>query len=174
MKDRDLVAWIIDRHEGHTFTDHPKDRGGATKFGVTWRVFNAYMGREMPIEALKELKKDLAIDILYSEFCFKPRLSMLHDERLKLCAVDCSIHSGPARAVRSLQYAVFPGPPYDGDLGPITRNAILRADPAEVHRDMLAYRLRFLAKIVARDKSQSVFTGWWNRVANLIELPAAL
>lgn len=173
MTDRQFVAWVIDTHEGG-FSDHPHDRGKQTKFGVTWAVFNAYMGREMPLEALRALTKDLAIDILYSEFCFKPRLSVIRDARVKLCAIDFSIHSGPTPAVRSVQYALFPKPPYDGVFGPVTQGALQRADPAEVHRAMLAYRVRFLTKLVARDKTQGVFSGWGNRIANLIELPPQL
>jgi len=174
VTDRQIVAWIIDRHEGVTFTDKKHDRGGATKFGITWRLFNAYMGREMPVQALKDLTRDLAIDILHSEFCFKPKLHLIHDTRVKLCAIDFAIHSGPVQAVRSVQYAVFPKPPYDGVLGPKTQAAINVADTAEVHRDMLAYRLRFLAKVVARYPEQVQWGGWWNRLANLVELPATL
>lgn len=174
MTDRKLVEWIIDHHEGHEFTDKKNDRGRATKFGVTWRLLNAYMGREMPIEAVKELKKDLAIDILYSEFCFKPKLSAVHDSRVKLCAIDFAIHSGPVNAVRSVQYAVKMALPHDGVLGPLTLAGLNSSNPSDVHRRMLAYRLRFLARLDAKDPTQDEFWGWYNRIANLMELPAEL
>lgn len=172
--DRQLVAWIIDTHEGSEFTDRKHDRGGATKFGITWRLFNAYMGREMPIEALKELKKDLAIDILYSEFCFKPKLAAIHDSRVKLCAIDFAIHSGPINAVRSVQYGVRMVQPHDGVLGPLTLAGLNAGDPGDVHRRMLAFRQRFLVRIVQDDPTQREHVGWWNRIANLLELPAEL
>ncbi len=166
-----MVQWIIEHHEGSEFTDRKNDRGGATRHGVTWRLFNAYMGREMPIEALKDLKKDLATDILHSEFCFKPKLSAIHDDRLRLCAIDFAVHSGPVTAVRGLQIAAGMTSPHDGILGPVTQDAINRVDAGDMHRRLLAYRLRFLADIVSRDKTQAAHVGWWNRIANLIEIP---
>lgn len=174
MTDRKLIAWIVDTHEGHAFTDRKNDRGGPTKFGITLRLFNAYMGREMSVEALRNLTKDLAIDILNSEFCFKPKLAAIHDERIKLCAIDFAIHSGPVNAVRSVQYGITMTLPHDGVLGPLTQAGLNASDPATVHRRMLAYRLRFLARLDAKDSSQDDFWGWYNRVANLMELPADL
>lgn len=174
MTDRQIVAWVIDKHEGHEFTNRKSDRGRETKYGITLKFFSDYMGRDMPVEALKEMTKDLAIDILYSEFAFKPKLVAIHDERVKLCAIDFAIHSGPVNAVRSLQDATAMPRPHDGVLGPLTQAALNSADPAKVHRCMLAYRLRFLANIVSKDKTQADHVGWWNRIANLIELPATL
>lgn len=174
MTDRQIVAFIIDKHEGHEFTNRRNDRGGPTKFGITLKLYSAFMGREMTVDELKALTKDLAIDILYSEFAFKPKLVAIHDERVKLCAVDFAIHSGPVNAVRSLQDATALPRPHDGVLGPLTQAALNSADPAKVHRRMLAYRLRFLADIVSKDKTQADHVGWWNRIANLIELPATL
>lgn len=174
MTDRQLVAWIIDRHEGTEFSDRKHDRGGPTKFGITLRLYSAYMGREMTVDALKELTKDLAIDILYSEFCFKPKLAAIHDERVKLCAIDFAIHSGPVHAVRSVQYGVSMTLPHDGVLGALTQAGLNATDPAKVHRRMLAYRLRFLSDLVKNDPTQADHRGWWNRLANLIELPADL
>lgn len=172
MTDRQLIDWVIEKHESHEFTDRKNDRGGATKWGITLRLFSAYMGREMPVEALKEMPRAMAIDILHSEFCFKPKLSALHDERVKLCAVDFAIHSGPVQAVRSLQYAADMAAPHDGVLGPQTQAALNVHDGAQIHRKMLAYRLRFLSDLVKRDPTQADHRGWWNRIANLMELPA--
>lgn len=175
MTDRQLVDWIIEKHEIQkgrpTFTDRRNDRGGPTNWGVTLTLFSAFMGREMTVDALKAMERPMAVDILHSEFCFKPKLSTLHDERVKLCAIDFAIHSGAIRAVRSLQYAAGMSAPHDGVLGPQTQAALNLIDPAEVHRKMLAYRLRFLSDLVKEDPKQADHRGWWNRIANLMELP---
>lgn len=172
MTDRQMVDWIIEKFEGTKFTDRKNDRGGPTKFGVTLKLFSAFMGREMTVEALKSMERSMAIDILHSEFCFKPKLSAIHDERVKLCAIDFAIHSGPVQAVRSVQYASEMAAPHDGVLGPQTQAALNLAVAADVHRKMLAYRLRFLSDLVKADPTQADHRGWWNRIATLMELPA--
>ena len=91
-----------------------------------------------------------------------------------ICAVDFAIHSGPVRAIQGLQYAAHMASPHDGVLGPQTQAAVNLCDAADTHRRLLAFRLRFLAKLDAKDKSQDDFWGWYNRVANLMELPATL
>ena len=171
MNDRQMIAWIVDTHEDWTFTDRKHDRGGPTKFGITLKLFSTYMGREMTVDALKALPRDMAIDILHSEFCFKPKLTQIHNDRVKLCAIDCAIHSGPVVAVRSLQYAAAMSGPHDGVLGPQTRAAVNAADANALHCRMLAFRLRFLSDLVKADPKQADHRGWWNRIANLMDLP---
>jgi len=166
MTDRQIVDWIV-------VSDRKHDRGGSTHFGVTLRLFSAYMGREMTVDQLKALTKAQAIDILFDEFCFKPKLHAIHDARVKLCAVDYAIHSGPAHAIKSLQWALqFSVADTDGEFGAQTQAALNAADPADIHRRMLAYRLRFLARLVSKDPTQADHIGWWNRIANLMELSA--
>ncbi|MGE0043691.1 MAG: glycosyl hydrolase 108 family protein [Vicinamibacterales bacterium] len=174
MTDRDLVGFIIDRFEGHAFTNAAHDRGGATRYGVTQALYSAYMRRPMTAADVKALTRPVAIDILHSEFCYKPGLSQVRDPLVRLCAVDFAIHSGPRPAVRSLQYAAFPKPPYDGLWGPQTDAAVNGADGDEIRRWMLSYRLRFLGKVLARYPEQAKWAGWWNRVATLNELDAPL
>lgn len=174
MTDRQLVDWIIEHHEGVEFTDDPDDRGGATKFGVTHRLFCNFMGRDMSIEALRDLPRKMAVDILHSEFCFKPKLSQLTDARVKLCAIDFAIHSNPIRAIRSLQYGAGMLAPHDGILGPVTRTAVENTAPADVHHRMLAFRMRYIADVIKAHPTDGKFRGWWNRLANLVELPADL
>jgi lysozyme family protein len=171
MTDRDLCRFIIDHFEGHRYTDRPNDRGGPTRYGVTQALLSAFMGRPVTKDEMKALTLDLAIDVLHSEFCFKPKFYHVFDRLVRLCAIDFAIHSGAARGVRSLQYAALPGPPYDGVLGPITARAANTADPEQIRRDMIAYRQRFLAKVVAQHPSQlEHLEGWIARTTTLLEL----
>lgn len=174
MTDRQLVDWIIERHE-RGFSDDADDRGGATFNGITLRLFSSFMGREMTVDQLKALPRKMQVDILHSEFCFKPKLHLLIDARVKLCAMDFAIHSSPIRAVRSLQYgAGLDDELTDGVLGPKTLEAVNGADPATVHRRMLAYRMRFIAEAIRAHPTNLKFRGWWNRLANLVELPPSI
>lgn len=171
LSDRDLVRWIILRFEGTTFTNHPVDKGGPTRHGVTQETLGRWLGRPATIDDVRWLTLDMAVEVMFSLFLFAPKLYQVEDPLVKLCAVDFAIHSGPTRGVRSLQYAAFPGPPYDGQMGPITAKAVNTARPDQMRRDMLAYRLRFLGKLVSQRPSQAVFaSGWSHRLATLLEL----
>lgn len=170
MTDRRLVGFIVDEFEGR-FVDHPADRGGPTNFGVTQALYEAVMGRPASRDEIRAMSRSLAMDILHSEFVHKPQFFRIADPLVRLCTVDHAVHSGPRHAVRALQYAVLPRPPYDGVFGPVTATAANRADPAQVRRDMLAYRLRAWARLVANDQRQREFVGgWMNRVARLLEI----
>jgi len=171
MTDRDLVRAIVDCFEGHAYTNHPADAGGPTKFGVTQKLLASFLGRHVTADEVRHMGIDLAVDVLHSEFCFKPKLYEITNPLVKLCAVDFSVNSGAARGVRSLQYAVFQKPPYDGVFGPLTKSAVNRAAPDQVRRDMLAYRIKFIGRLITRKPSQAVFAeGWMKRIAALQEL----
>lgn len=166
-----MIRQIVDRFEGHAFTNHPADKGGPTKHGVTQKLMAQALGRPVSVDEVRWLDLELAIEILYATFCLAPNLWRIEDPLVRLCAVDFAINSGPARGVRSLQYAVFPRPPYDGIFGPKTTAAVNAADPGQVRRDMLAYRVRFVGKVIAAKPSQAVFAGGWaDRIATLMEL----
>lgn len=169
--DRALVGTIIDVFEGSKFTDHKSDAGGATRYGVTQGLYSVFLGQPVSKEQVRWLTRDLAIEIIYSEFVWKPKLFHVEDPLVKLCAIDFGINSGAVRGVRSLQYAAFPGPPYDGVMGPKTAAAVNMRHPDQMRRDMLAYRVRFIGKLITAKPSQSVFAaGWANRIAALMEL----
>lgn len=171
MSDRDLVRWIVAKFEGSRYVDHPQDRGGPTRWGVTQALLSQFMKRDVSKDEVRTMPLDLAIDVLHSTFVHAPKFYQIDDPLVRLCAVDFSIHSGAVRGVRSLQYAAFPGPPYDGLLGPITATAVNRANPDQLRRDMLAYRIRFIGKLITAKPSQATFaSGWANRIATLLEL----
>lgn len=144
-------------HEGG-FVDHPKDPGGATRWGVTERVAraNGYAGpmRDFPVEKAKEIYRrsywdaarcdDLPSGVRYAVF-------------------DGAVNSGVAQSVKWLQRAVEAAD--DGVVGPETIHKARAFPPDLVNRRMLGERLKFMTNL----PTWSHFgRGWARRVADLL------
>lgn len=146
-------------HEGG-YVDHPKDPGGATRWGVTERVAraNGYTGdmRQFPVEMAK--------DIYRREYWDAVRADEL-PVALRYAVFDAAVNSGPAQAAKWLQRAV--GTIVDGKIGPQTLMAARRGDPYRVRGLMLAERLRFMTNLPTWP---AFGKGWARRIAVLGEM----
>lgn len=166
MSPEAIIDDILRREGG--YIDHPADRGGATKHGITLKVLADWRGQPVTADDVKKLTEVEAREIYRERYIVEPRLHKIIDEKVRALAVDCAVNHGPRQAVKLLQLAacVFP----DGDLGPKTEAAVSRMDPAALYRRLCAARVRFYGQIITKDPSQSVFAaGWANRVAEFIE-----
>jgi lysozyme family protein len=170
----DKIDAMIDdvlRREGG-FVDHPADRGGPTKYGITQRTLGHYLGRAVDRAEVEALGRPLAAEIYRRNYLLVPRLDTL-PERIKAFLFDSAVNHGPRRAVRLLQQvcaaAGFTPIAIDGVLGPQTRARARDADAAMgiwLLAALVAERRSFYRQIVARDPSQAVFfKGWMNRLA---------
>jgi lysozyme family protein len=163
-----LLDDILRREGG--YVNHPADRGGPTKYGITAATLGEWrkLGRPATADEVLQLTEDEARQIYYSRYVVLPRLSVVQDPKLLALLVDTAVHSGPSTAVSFLQRAL--GVKADGVIGPETRRALDRTPPEEVYRRVLAERLRFIGKIITRNPSQAVFaSGWLNRLAEFVE-----
>lgn len=177
MTDAEIVRWVIDRFEGHAFTDDPIDTGGATKFGITQRTLQWWRRRTVPgvtvtaadVEALTE---DEAVDIGVAVFMVLPGLASVSSWRIRLMAYDYGFHSGPSRAVKALQAAL--GVTQDGVLGMVTlhaANAVV--DDVRIAVLVDTARQEFMQDLVDQQASQRAFLlGWWRRTTALLQLVA--
>lgn len=146
-------------HEGG-YVDHPKDPGGATRWGVTERVAraNGYTGdmRQFPVE--------LAKDIYRREYWDAVRADEL-PVALRYAVFDGAVNSGVTQAAKWLQRAV--GTVVDGKIGPQTLLAANKGDPYRARGLMLAERLRFMTDL----RTWPAFgRGWARRIAALGEM----
>lgn len=161
---------IIDdilRREGG-YVDHPADKGGPTKHGITLATLSDWRGQPTTPEHIKNLTEVEAREIYRERYILEPRLHKVIDPKVRALAVDCAVNHGPKQAVKLLQLAarVFP----DGALGPKTEAAVSRMDAAVLYHRLCAARVRLYGQIITKDPSQSVFAaGWTNRVADFIE-----
>jgi lysozyme family protein len=168
-----MIEAILDevlRREGG-YVDHPADRGGPTKFGITAKTLGEWrrLGRAATANEVSELTPDEARAIYRQRYVVDPGFEAVTDETLLALLVDAGVHSGPKRAVEWLQTAL--GVTADGILGPRTRAALAQADPVALYRRVLATRLRFLGRLITKDQRQAAFAaGWMARLAEWVEV----
>ena len=145
-------------HEGD-FVDHPKDPGGATRYGITQRVAraNGYEGdmRNLPLSEAKRIAR--------AEYWDAVRADEVPDA-VRFDLFDSAYNSGPVQAIKWLQRAA--GANDDGILGPKTLLAARIADPHLLSKRFNGHRLNFLADL----RTWNHFgRGWARRIAdNLI------
>lgn len=167
----DAVDFIIDHFEGTTFVDHPDDRGGPTKFGITKKSLSRTRGRAVTTNDIHELTRAEAKTIYEADYVTPVRGDDMSYGPLRLAAIDYAIHSGPRTAVKAMQEIV--GVTTDGIIGPITWNAITHYNERGLFVRLMSHRLTFLTRIVSRDTSQVSFVyGWGKRLAKILDVAA--
>ena len=125
----ELINELIEREGG--YVNHPADRGGPTKFGITEAVARAhgYTG------AMRDLPREEAAAIYKRLYWLRPRLDQVAKRSPAVAAelFDSGVNMGPAVAVTFLQRALSAlnrhGTDYadlvpDGRVGSATLNAL--------------------------------------------------
>lgn len=164
----------IIRREGRVYTNHPADRGGPTRFGVTQATLAAWRGRPVSAREVAELDENEARQIYRRRYVADPGFEAVQDDRLRALLVDTAVLHGPGRAVRWLQVVLGVTP--DGALGPKTRAALAHAGAPAVYYALVAERGRALVALALSDVATKQFLskhphvqlqflrGWTNRV----------
>lgn len=149
---------LLLEHEGG-FSDHPDDRGGATRFGITEAVARrvGYRGdmRELPLELAERI---------YLEEYWKPIRAEELPHGVRYVVFDAAVNSGVGQAIKWLQRAV--GVTADGVIGPVTLAAVNQYPAESLRLAFLAQRLRFMAGL---PNWPAFGRGWARRVADLME-----
>ncbi|ODP37139.1 glycoside hydrolase family 108 protein [Sphingomonas turrisvirgatae] len=124
-----LIDDVIAREGG--YTDHPADRGGPTRWGITQAVARAHgFAGDMRV-----FPRDEAAAIYRRVYWQKPRFAVIAKRAPALAAelFDTGVNMGPAVGVRFLQRALnalnrnardFPDMKVDGAIGPVTLAAL--------------------------------------------------
>lgn len=138
-------------------SDHPDDRGGLTRYGISQRQFP-----ELDIERLTLEDAKAIYRLNYWE--------EIHGEELPaevaLALFDYAVHSGVRRAARALQRSSGSRP--DGVVGPKTLAAVSQRDARNLALEVVRRRAGFLVWVVRRDAAQLAFLGGWiNRLLAL-------
>jgi len=160
----ELIEDVIAREGG--YVDHPADRGGPTKFGITRATLSRWRGAHVTSAAVKALDVSEARDIYATQYVEQPGFATLPDP-LRVQLVDFGVHSGPAQAVRALQRVLQVTA--DGVLGPVTRAALVDEDIPRIAREVWQARVRHLAHVIALRPTHSApfIDGWLNRCFEL-------
>ena len=124
-----LLDQLVEREGG--FVDHPADRGGATRYGVTEAVARAHGYRG----AMRALPRDEALAIYRRLYWLRPRFDQVATRSPRVAAelFDTGVNMGPAVAATFLQRALtalnrngkdFADLVPDGRVGPRTLEAL--------------------------------------------------
>ena len=171
MTTDEALDFIITNFEGTTFVDHPDDRGGPTKFGITKKSLSRARGVAVMTNDIHELTRVEAKTIYAADYVTPVRGQDISYGPLRLAAIDYAIHSGPRTAVKAIQEIV--GVATDGIMGPITWGAITKHDQRGLFVRLMAQRLTFLTRLVSRDATQVSFVyGWGKRLAKILDVAA--
>lgn len=159
-KNRDRAIRVTLAHEGG-YVDHPKDPGGATNFGITHRTLAEWRGRPVTKDDVRAMSIGEAVAIYAARYWAPVRCDDM-PSGVDLVLLDGSVNSGIGRGPKWVQQAV--GVPADGKVGPVTIEAVRRADPVEVVRKACAARMGFLRGL----RTWGTFgRGWSRRVAEI-------
>lgn len=179
MPDIDEMIDNVLRREGG-YVDHPADKGGPTKYGITLKTLSNYIGRAALKSEVESLTEDVAREIYLRNYYIAPRFNLLPDE-IQPFIFDCAVNHGTRRAVKFIQSVCNqagyqPKLDVDGAMGP---NTLKGAEWAQQEmgeyflRALIEERRNFYYTIVDANPSQKVFLkGWLNRV-NEFEKEAA-
>ncbi len=161
------IATIIEREGG--YVDHPDDKGGPTKFGITLKTLQEIKGSQMNAADIAELSPEDAYKIYKENYLVKPGIINIKDYKLQALMLDAAINHGASRAIKFLQKILCVQE--DGIIGSITiQMANSFSNPDLLRKKYICARIKFYGAIVNKDHTQAVFIeGWLNRSCDLLE-----
>jgi lysozyme family protein len=141
------------------FSNHPKDPGGATNYGITQRTLSQWRGRPVSVVEVRNLSFEDVVPIYKKLYWDECRCGEMPDG-LDLLVFDSAVNQGPNRAKRLLQRSL--GVAEDGIIGPATMAAIRRLDNRALLDELVSRRAVHCASL------QSDFhLGWFRRLIDM-------
>lgn len=156
----EIITDILKAEGWDKYTDHPADRGGPTKWGITLDAWCDYVGHPITDYEVRRIDEPQARAFYRQKYIEGPGYDRIGSPFLVGLVVDAAVNHGPKRATKWLQRAV--GAQQDGVLGPLTAQAVNRRDDIITALNFLSYRVKFYGYLVTRDPSQAVFAHGWN------------
>lgn len=176
------------RREGDQYTDHPSDKGGPTKFGITLKTLSGYRKRPCTAQDVQDLTRSEAYSIYYDDYVIKPRFDLIlaHSDVIASELVDTGVLMGQGTASRFLQRSLnlfnrrgkdYADIAVDGKVGPATTKALesfLKVRGKQGERVLLVQMNCFqgtrLAELAEANETQEDFSYGWalGRVADQV------
>jgi len=151
------------------WSNHKDDPGGPTMRGVIQRVYDAWRKRNnLPKRSVRQIE-EAELQAIYRENYWQLVRGDELPPGVDLCVFDYGVNSGPSRSISHLQEVL--GVKVDGNMGPVTLDAINAADPVEIVSKLCARRRKFLRQI----RTYHVFgKGWERRVDGVEQVACAM
>jgi len=148
MKFDDAVKIIL-RSEGY-YSDHAKDPGGKTKYGISKKAY--------PDLDIKTLTKEQAISIYKRDYWNSIKLSEF-PASLRLVVFDGAVNQGVRTTIRRLQHSI--SVEVDGIVGPVTLKALRECNAIEVRNNFIMRRYYSYSKLLGWE---TFGKGWCKRL----------
>lgn len=165
---RTALAFVMKWEGG--YINHPRDPGGATKYGITRRTLARWRGETVSINAVKRLTKTEAAAIYHARYW--SRIS--GDEApgpIALVLFNIAVMSGPHRAIKILQTGLQANGAKivrDGRFGPQTHTALQQIKGMRAVRQFATHLTRIYLRFLKRLRVWPTFgKGWTNRIRDL-------
>ena len=146
------------------YTDNPKDPGGRTNLGVTQKVWESWVKREVTEAEMRALEPQDVAPLYKTNYWDK-----ISGDSLPLgvdyATFDMAVNSGVTRAAKTLQQVCGVG--QDGQVGPTTIAAAEEANGREVATRICEARLAFLQGLPTWN---TFGKGWGARVSRVENL----
>jgi lysozyme family protein len=141
------------------FSDNPNDPGGATNFGI--------LQRDMPGVNIRAITRDQAMSFYQSNYWNKAPYTDINSQEVATKLFDMHVNLGLGAAVTIAQHALgFQSTDVDGNMGPMTVNAINAATPAPFLAAMINLITTHYKLLESRNPRLMAFDKGWMARAN--------
>jgi lysozyme family protein len=160
--------------EGTTFTDDPVDSGGATKFGVTQKAYELWLGHKVDVSEIKNMSQEMAAQFYFERYWKVLSCDKLLDFGIATAIFDSGVLYGAANAATMAQRAAIAcgmSLKFDGNLGDksiAALNLIKRETFLNAFHQLILARIAWIVKV--SPKNEKYQRGWVNRGDRLLTL----
>ena len=153
------LALVFDSEGG--WSNHPKDRGGKTNFGITNRTWKAWAKLHGDSRSLAEITREDAAKIYREDYAGPVRFDSLPGG-LDYAVLDFAINSGAGTAVAELQGCLAVR--QDGIMGSQTLAAVSHSEAKDLIHCLCEARRKYVRKL---DTWGTFGKGWLRRIAKV-------
>jgi lysozyme family protein len=129
------LAHVLQSEGG--YVNNPADPGGETNLGVTRKVWEDWVKRELFDDEMRHLTPEM-VGPLYKAKYWDAICGDSLPAGVDLCVFDCAVNGGVSRAARFIQHSA--GAVEDGEIGHDTLELIKSRSPVALIRDFCAQR----------------------------------
>ena len=165
-----ILEDVLEKEGWPTYTEHPNDRGGPTKGGITLRSLESFLEKRCTRRELQALKRKDAVALLERRYVNQNGIYLLVATAVGPQLVDNAVLSGPVLSVKDFQRVFRPRIAVDGIIGKQTVAAYEKENPRRVGHRLAVRRALRLCRHVQKNPDQIVFlSGWIRRCLSFIE-----
>lgn len=143
------------------YVNHPNDKGGETKYGITKKRYPCLDIANLTIDTAKSIYKD--------DFWKPNKIAYIDSQDTANQFFDMVVNHNPKDAVKMVQRALNDlgiKTVVDGIIGANTLSNINKANQESLNKAIAKRRVAFYKMLIDRDSSQKVFEKGWLARAN--------